>query len=281
MTANPPLERFDMAMKPQTSIVFTDVDGTLVGADHHPLPASAPTLQRVARRIPVCLVSARSPEGLYPIQQQLGFGGPLACYSGAYVLDEDGTELLSETFDAVVAADVKRSIKEVFPAVTIGAYGFHDWIVDDRNDPRIQHEEFLVQAQSRACGDLLVAFGSSGLHKLLVMGEPDQIKEIQSQYSARYPELNVVRSSATLCEIMSKAASKSRAVRVICSHYGIDLANAVAFGDGPNDLDMLETVATSYAMANAEDVVKLAATHVLPWTNEKCGVSRALDELLP
>ena len=281
MATSSQFERFSMVLKPQVRVVFSDVDGTLVGADHHPLPASAATLQRVSRRVPICLVSARSPEGLYPIQQQLGFDGPLACYSGAYVLDADGTELLSETFDAETADDVKRSIQELYPTTTIGAYGFHDWIVDDRNDPRIQREEFLVQAQSRNCSDLLATFGSSGLHKLLVMGEPDQIKEIQRHYSARCPDLNVVRSSATLCEIMSKAASKSRAVRVICGHYGVDLADAVAFGDGPNDLDMLETVGTSYAMANAEDVVKQAATHVLPWTNVESGVSRMLHELLP
>lgn len=270
-----------MTTQPQAKIVFSDVDGTLVGIDHHPLPASAATLQRTAQHVPVCLVSARSPEGLYPIQHQLGFDGPLACYSGAYVLDEKGNELLSETFDAEAALDVKRSIQEAFPDVTIGTYGFHDWIVDDRGDPRIQHEEKLVQAQSRACDDLLGTFGKSGLHKLLVMGEPEQIIEIQRQNSARHPELNVVRSSATLCEIMSKGASKSRAVHVICDHYGIDVADAVAFGDGPNDLDMLQAVATSYAMANAEDVVKQAATHVLPWTNEESGVSRMLDLLVP
>ena len=78
-----------------TGIVFTDVDGTFVGSDHHAIMECAPVVRRTAARVPICLVSARSPEGLYPIQRDLGFVGPLACYSGAYVLDEKGVELFS------------------------------------------------------------------------------------------------------------------------------------------------------------------------------------------
>lgn len=65
-------------------IAFTDVDGTLVNNDHHSIPASAKTLQRVTAKIPLCLISARSPEGPYPIQEQLGFTGSTARFSGAY-----------------------------------------------------------------------------------------------------------------------------------------------------------------------------------------------------
>ena len=70
-------------------IVFTDVDGTLVDADHHPIASTAPVMREVAERVPVCLVSARSPEGLYPIHEALGFTGPIACFSGGLVLDAD------------------------------------------------------------------------------------------------------------------------------------------------------------------------------------------------
>ena len=59
-------------------IVFSDVDGTFVDDEHHPIPESGAIIRAVADRVPICLVSARSPEGLYPIQQALGFNGPLA-----------------------------------------------------------------------------------------------------------------------------------------------------------------------------------------------------------
>ena len=130
-------------------IVFTDVDGTLVDNEHHPIPASAQTIQAVAAHVPVCLVSARSPEGLYPIHRQLGFTGPIACFSGAYVLDHEGNELYSSVIPTADALEIKRYLENELPHVVAATYGFHDWIVDDRSDPRIVREEYFVQAESR------------------------------------------------------------------------------------------------------------------------------------
>lgn len=266
--------------KTAIGIVFSDVDGTLVGEDHHPLLHTAPIMQRVAAAVPICLVSARSPEGLYPIHEQLGFSGPLACYSGAYVLDEKGGELFSTTIATEEAVAIKDYLVRELPHLTVGTYGFHDWIVDDREDPRIKREEFLVQAQAREERDLTRAFGERGVHKFLLMGEPHEILQAQRTVAERYPHLNVVRSSDILCEVMASDASKSNAVRVICEHCGVDLARAVAFGDGPNDLDMLLAVPHSYAMGNAEPEVQAASTHVIDWTNAEGGVARTLEQLV-
>ena len=261
-------------------IVFSDVDGTLVGDDHHPIPQNADIIHAVCEHVTFCLVSARSPEGLYPIQEQLGFSGPLACYSGAYVLDHEGKELFSTTIPTADAVLIKEYVSAEFPTMTVGTYGFHTWIADDVNDPRIRNEEKLVQTTATACKDLLSAFGDRGVHKLLLMGEPEQISFAQETLAARYPNLNVVRSSTILCEVMARDASKSNAVRVVCERYGTSPNRAVAFGDGPNDIDMLMAVEQSYAMANGEDSVKRAAAHVVPWTNEECGVARMLQQLL-
>ena len=261
-------------------IVFTNVDGTLVGADHHPILSTAPIMGRVAERVPICLVSARSPEGLTPIHRQLGFTGPIACYSGADVLDENGDELLSETIDTGEAVAIKEHLRREYPGLTIATYGFHDWIVDDRSDPRIVTEERLVQATSRQCSDIAGTFGDRGVHKLLLMGAPEDVYAAQSTFSELYPHLNVVRSSDILCEVMCNRASKSCAVRILCEHCGVDPSCAVAFGDGPNDLDMLAAVDQSYAMAYAEEEVKARAAHQVPWTNEEGGVARMLERLV-
>ncbi len=43
---------------------------------------------------------------------------------------------------------------------------------------------------------------------------------------------------------------------------GTDASEAIAFGDGENDLSMFAAVGTSVAMGNARDTVKAAATYV-------------------
>ena len=265
----------------KVGIVFTDVDGTLVDNEHHPMAVSAPTLQRVAALMPLCLVSARSPEGLFPIQRALGFEGPLACFSGAYVLDHEGNELFSSVIPTSDALNIKRWISENLPDVVTATYGFHDWIVDDRSDPRIVREEYFVQACSRQSGDIAGVFGERGVHKFLLMGEPESIVRAQRVVAERYPGLTAVRSNDILCEVMSRDASKRRAVELLCERYGVMRECSVAFGDGPNDIDMLQAAGRSFAMANAEESVKQAATDVSPWSNVENGVARTLDLLLP
>jgi hydroxymethylpyrimidine pyrophosphatase-like HAD family hydrolase len=44
---------------------------------------------------------------------------------------------------------------------------------------------------------------------------------------------------------------------------------------------MLQAAGRSFAMANAEESVKQAATDVSPWSNVENGVARTLDLLLP
>lgn len=261
-------------------IVFSDVDGTLVDADHHPMASSAPAFRLLAERgVPFCLVSARSPEGLYPIQRALGFSGPTVSYSGAYVLDGDGTELLSKPIALDEALRIKDYLDERLPKVCVFTYGFHTWIVNDRSDPRVAEEEYYVLAQARECRSLREAFDERGVHKFLLMGEPADIAEAQDIVRARFPELNAVLSRPELCEIMRGDVSKSDAVRLLCSHVGVDPKDALAFGDGANDLDMLEAVGQSYAMRNGIDEVRRAATHVTRWTNVEDGVARTLEEI--
>lgn len=261
-------------------IVFTDVDGTLVDNNHHPILETASVMRRAAERVPICLVSARSPEGLYPIQRQLEFTGPLACFSGAYVLDHEGNELYSSVIAIEEALELKSFFERELPDVVVATYGHHDWIVDDRSDPRIVREEFFVQAESRESSDLARTFGERGVHKFLLMGEPPSILRAQQVVAEQYPHLNAVRSNDILCEVMTGEASKSHAIDVLLAHYGVHAASAVAFGDGPNDIDMLSAVSRSFAMANAEESVKRAASTTIDWTNEECGVARMLAQLL-
>ncbi len=43
------------------------------------------------------------------------------------------------------------------------------------------------------------------------------------------------------------------------AYYGLDKSEAIAFGDGNNDIEMLEAVGWGLAMANASDELKAIA----------------------
>ena len=262
-------------------VVFTDVDGTLLDDAHRPCPESASTIARLgAAGVPFVLVSARMPEALYPIQRALGFTGPVVCYSGAYALDEGGNELLSRPIPLARAVEAKRIVAEVAPDVCCMTYGYHIWAVDDRSDPRVANEERIVEWQSVEAPVERAFAETGGVHKLLLVGEKDRIASVRDRLARELDDLTVVLSSPILCEVMAGGVSKAEGVRVVCRHLGLDASEAMAFGDGHNDVEMLRAVPESYAMANADDYVRSQARHVTGRTNDENGLAVELERLL-
>ncbi len=81
-----------------------------------------------------------------------------------------------------------------------------------------------------------------------------------------------------LVEISALGITKGWRLREVCGSLGIAAADVVAFGDMPNDLDMMGWAGTSYAMANGHESVRAAATHIAP-ANDEDGVARVLTDL--
>lgn len=63
-------------------------------------------------------------------------------------------------------------------------------------------------------------------------------------------------------DIIPRGGGKGVCVEKVLEHYGISRDEAVAFGDGGNDIAMLKTVGTGVAMGNASDEVKKYADEV-------------------
>ena len=63
-------------------------------------------------------------------------------------------------------------------------------------------------------------------------------------------------------DIIPAAGGKGNGIAVVLQAYGIPKADAMAFGDGNNDLEMFGAVGTCVAMANGSADLKAAATHL-------------------
>ena len=61
-------------------------------------------------------------------------------------------------------------------------------------------------------------------------------------------------------DIIPLECGKGNAVHAVLQHFGFTKEEAIAFGDGFNDIEMLEAVGTGVAMGNAKDEIKAHAT---------------------
>ena len=250
-------------------IVFSDIDGTVLTSQHEVTSQTKAAVKKlVAKDIPFVLVSARMPEAIYPITEDMGIKMPIICYSGAYVLDREGRELASTYMAAEPVRELLAEIGEKFPAVTVNFYSGHHWYVTDKQDARVKREEDITSAQAeQADFDRLLTQGTFP-HKILLMAEPADCANAEKYFQQHYPQFQVARSSDILLEIMDGAVSKAAGIEVMLNDYGFDKAEALSFGDNYNDLAMLKYTGMSVAMGNAPDDVKAVAKAVTLSNND-------------
>jgi hydroxymethylpyrimidine pyrophosphatase-like HAD family hydrolase len=116
--------------------------------------------------------------------------------------------------------------------------------------------------------------------KLVLVDRPDDVagwlEEAQNAFRGR---LFVTRSLPHYVEVGGLEGTKSRALRFLCDHWGIDPGRAIAFGDADNDIDMLRFVGHGVAVGGMTDEVREAADAVAPPVHED-GVALYLEKLL-
>jgi len=81
-------------------------------------------------------------------------------------------------------------------------------------------------------------------------------------------------------DIVPKDGGKGEAVKDILNYLGISKQEAIAFGDGYNDVEMFYQVGTSVAMGNANEEVKKHATDVCKSCDEDGVYYYCLDKKL-
>ncbi len=97
-------------------------------------------------------------------------------------------------------------------------------------------------------------------------------------YREAFPHVQLVRWHPYACDILPKDGSKARGIKKVLEHVGKTMDDAVAFGDGLNDVEMLEAVGTGVAMGNGHEKAKAAADVIARHVDED-GIYKVMKEL--
>lgn len=260
-------------------IIYSDIDGTLLRNDHHISARTREAILDLDRRgIPFILVSARMPDGVRLIQRELGNRRPIICYSGGLILDEEQKVIYSRQMELELAVEVQSALERECPGICCNTYGGELWVVRDDKNPWVVREENITEGKS-AVGDIKDMFAQAGgIHKFLLMGNPEDIGKGEIFLKTNYPQITILRSNEYYLEVMDGSVDKEEGVRFLCRRFGIPLSCAAAFGDGENDMGMLNAVGYGFAMRNAPERVKKQVKYVTK-SNEEEGIWEVIREL--
>lgn len=118
------------------------------------------------------------------------------------------------------------------------------------------------------------------VRKIIVFNPDSSINEKNRERLIKeFPELTILSSYPENIEINAKMAQKGPGILSAIEKMGIDIQEVAVFGDGLNDLSMIECIPHSYAPVNAEPEILKKASEVIPSNNDD-GVGKKIFELL-
>lgn len=261
-------------------IVFSDIDGTVLNSEHRLLSSTIKSVQILAsKNIPFVLVSARMPTAMKLIVDEMKVKMPMISYGGALVLDEQNHILYDNKINKV---DTKAIIDEIeslkSEKIVVNYYSNDNWYVKDKDNLAVKIEESITNVKASQV-DFKELINKDILpNKILCMTKVNSSSRIECMLKEKFPQLNVVRSSNILLEIMNKDVSKANGLKVLLDYLQIKSSQAVAFGDNYNDLDMLKFVGRGVVMQNAPEEIKKQMKYITK-SNNKDGIYEYLKKL--
>ncbi|KJS56643.1 HAD family hydrolase [Streptomyces rubellomurinus] len=269
-------------LAPAPRLIATDLDGTLLCAGGTVSDRTAAALAAAeAAGVQVVFVTGRPPRWMQQVSPHIGGHGVAICSNGGAVVDVRRGELL-ESFP--LAAGTALAVVDVLRAKLPGTAFAFEYPAGFAREP-----EYAVpmwgEETDHPIGSAEELLGPDGrvrgLFKLLAKHpdlDPDVLLDEARAAAGHLAE--ITRSAPIpLLEISAPGVTKASTLARWCAGHGIDRSEVVAFGDMPNDLEMLAWAGTAYAVANAHpEVLAAVARHTV--SNDQDGVAAVLERLL-
>lgn len=122
-------------------------------------------------------------------------------------------------------------------------------------------------------------------HITITMKTNDAVILLYKQLIREFPDLEVIIMQDSFAEkiwidIMTKSCSKYNAIKTLTEYLNINIRDVIAFGDGLNDIEMLEKCGKGVALQNALDEVKKVADDITIYDHDNEGVMHYLKNYL-
>lgn len=251
---------------------FFDIDGTLVSFKTHSIPESTKSAiaELKEKGIKTFIATGRP---FYAIDNLDGleFDGYITM-NGACCLNRELQVIYSNPVSCDNIDSLIRYQKEVFSFPCMFASKDEVFVnrIDENVEEIIRQINFItpdIRPLEDACKEeVLQLMGFFGIER-----EPE-IMEIA------LPDCIAARWSPLFTDIVAKGTSKQTGMDCLLDFYDINIRDVIAFGDGGNDIPMLQHAPLSVAMGNAREEVKKSASYITDHIDED-GIRKALEHL--
>lgn len=259
-----------------------DLDGTLVDSSKKISKENKEALWKaIDAGIAVIIATGRPALGVKHIIRELELevrGGYVLNYNGGRIMNCHNGEVMVEY---MLPSECIPTINEL--ARQSGTYActyYNDMILAESDtDEYVIREAFCNNTTVYKVDDF-AEFVNYPVNKCLIVGEHDKLLPVQVRLKELFPDkVDVFFSESYFLEIVPKNVAKSQGIKDVAKCLGITVEEVAAFGDGLNDIPMLEVAGLGVAMENAYPEVKRVADMIAP-SNDDNGVAYVIEKYI-
>lgn len=255
-------------MRDRIKAVFFDIDGTLVSFKTHSVPDSAiQAIKRLRERgVKVFIATGRLLRHT-EVVNHIEVDGYVTV-NGSYCITAEGETIFECHFPA-------ETVEKVFELEQ--KYGFTAAVMT--------HEDIYVdslEGRPKEVADMInITPTVANLREIISTQRVLQMcpyigPELEQVVMPQIPECVASRWIDKFMDINMRGIDKSVAAAKVMAYYGLTLDEAMAFGDGGNDLPIVRDVGVGVAMENGCDELKAVADYVTASVDDD-GVAKALE----
>ncbi len=224
----------------------------------------------------VIVVTGRMVQSVRRYLEPAGLNEPVICYQGAVVADADGKWLRHEPIPLELA-------REAIAAVETEGFGLNVYVDDELYVSRVTEEARNYAGfqglEIHEVGDLL-GWLAEPPTKLVCVGEPSELDGVEIRMKEQFGErMYISKSLPYFLEFAAAGVTKGAGLDFLAEHMGFTPERTIAFGDGENDVELVEWAGYGIAVENAHPRVKAIADWICPSAEEQ-GVAQVLEALV-
>lgn len=259
-------------------IAISDLDGTLLGSDHKVSPQTKKSIHNwIESGRKFVIATGRHHIEAKSLQDELGEPIYLITSNGARIHNKLGEVILKQNLPEQIAQQICDI--EFDPIVQINLFTDDQWYVNFR----IAELDDIALGNGFDCevADLKLLDKSNTI-KMFFWAEPDVLQEIYDKLNTVFAnKINLTFSLANCLEVMNAGTNKGSAVEAVLKEKGYSTEEAIAFGDGMNDVEMLNTVGKPILMENTQQALFDALPNAeVTLSSNNHGVAVKIDKLL-
>jgi len=245
-------------------IVILDLDGTLLNSDKMIPEYTNEIIKKLSNEVKFVLASARAFVTIKPYVEQLGLlnqNNFTIAFNGSLVVNNIEEPIIDETI-------------EMNEKVALQQY------INNHTQVEWHYYTYDKNILSSDIPDINNFIQNNKIYKIVCIADEVVITEMRKKIPQYIESLfQITSSEPTRIEFVKKGMKKIEAIKLLLKKLNIDSSEAIAMGDGENDIDMIQYAGCGVAMGNATDEVKNIANMVTD-TNDNNGVGKALLKII-